>query len=419
MWIGLYNTNVFWQAMIVNTHVLDNNCPWREILSVAKPIYILSAVRTPVGSFCKSLASLSAPKLASFAIREAVKRAKMSPKNVDEVIMGCVLTAGVGQAPARQAAIFAGLPSRVPCMTINKVCGSGLKAVMLGSQSILLGDSKTVVAGGMESMSQTPYLIEKGRAGYRLGHGQIVDSLIKDGLWDVYNNFHMGNAAELCVKKYGFSRKAQDSFAIQSYKRAQDALAKGYFKDEIVPVHIEDGKNTTTVDQHEGPGRVNFDKIPSLQPVFEKEGTITAANAASLNDGAAALLLSFDAKSKPLAKILGWSTHAQEPAWFTTAPVEAIKKLLKKLKMKTKDVDLFEINEAFAAVTLAAIEDLKLDPQKVNIHGGAVALGHPIGASGARILTTLIYALKRNKLKRGIATLCIGGGEAVAVAIEV
>ncbi|HLD74761.1 MAG TPA: thiolase family protein [Bdellovibrionota bacterium] len=386
---------------------------------MSKPIYILSAVRTPVGSFCKSLASLSAPKLASFAISEAVKRAKISPQNIDEVIMGCVLTAGVGQAPARQAAIFAGLPSSVPCMTINKVCGSGLKAVMLGGQSLLVGDSKTVVAGGMESMSQTPYLIEKGRAGYRLGHGQVVDSMIKDGLWDVYNNFHMGNAAELCAKKYKFSRKAQDSFAIQSYKRALSTISKGYFKDEIIPVKIEDGKNITLIDQDEGPGRVNFDKIPTLQPVFEKDGTITVANASSLNDGAAALVLSCEKKGNPLAKILGWSTHAQEPAWFTTAPVEAIKKLLKKIKMKTKDFDLFEINEAFAAVTLAAIEELKLDPKKVNIHGGAVALGHPIGASGARILTTLIYALKRNKLKRGLATLCIGGGEAVALAIEV
>ena len=386
---------------------------------MSQEIYILSAVRTPVGSFCKSLSQLSAPRLASFAITEAVKRAHVQPQNIDEVIMGCVLTAGVGQAPARQAAIFAGLPSSVPCMTINKVCGSGLKAVMLGAQSISVGDSETVVAGGMESMSQTPYLIEKGRAGYRLGHGQVIDSMIKDGLWDVYNNFHMGTAAELCVKKYKFTRKAQDEWAIQSYKRAQEAISHGYFKDEIVPVKIEEGKKIILIDQDEGPSRVNFEKIPGLQPVFEKDGTITAANASSLNDGAAALVLSSEKKGTQLAKILGWSTHAQEPEWFTTAPIEAVKKLLKKLKMKTSDIDLFEINEAFAAVTLAAIEELKLDPQKVNIHGGAVALGHPIGASGVRILTTLIYALKRKKMKRGIATLCIGGGEAVALAVEV
>ncbi|MBI2027404.1 MAG: thiolase family protein [Deltaproteobacteria bacterium] len=385
-------------------------------------VFILSAARTPMGSFCKSLGTLSAPCLGSIAIRESVKRADLTAAAIDEVIMGCVLTAGVGQAPARQAALFADLLPQTPCFTVNKVCGSGLQSVILAAQSILCGNSTTVVAGGMESMSQAPFLLEKARSGYRLGHGEMVDSMIKDGLWDVYNNFHMGNAAELCVKKYQFSRASLDEFTTESYRRAQHAMKNGFFKDEIVPVLVPSFRGGVTVkesiSQDEEPYRVVFEKIPSLKPVFEKEGRITAANASTLNDGAAALVLSSGQTETAMAKITGWAAYSQEPEWFSTAPVGAIRKLLEKLNLKTEDFDLFEINEAFAAVTLSAIKDLKLDPSKVNIHGGAVAMGHPIGASGARILTTLLYALKRKKLKSGIASICIGGGEALALSIE-
>jgi acetyl-CoA C-acetyltransferase len=314
---------------------------------------------------------------------------------VDEVIMGCVLTAGVGQAPARQAAIFAGLPTKVECMTINKVCGSGLKAVMLATQAIKLGDADIIVAGGMESMSNAPYILDKARTGYRMGHGQLIDSMIKDGLWDVYNDFHMGNAGELCARECNISRQEQDEFAVLSYKRALEAIEKGYFKEEIVPVKVPQPKGgEVIVDEDEEPKRVNFEKIPQLKPTFDPNGTITPANASKINDGASALVLMSKEKAeelgvKPLARIVAYSSAAKDPAWFTTAPVDAIEKVLKKAGMRKEDIDLFEVNEAFAVVALATSKLGGIPIEKMNIHGGAVALGHPIGASGARILTTL------------------------------
>jgi len=384
---------------------------------------IISAVRTPIGSFMGSLSSLSAPKLGSFAIAEAVKKAGIKNEDVDEVIMGNVLSGGVGQAPARQASIYAGLPTSVPCMTINKVCGSGLKAVMLADQSIKLGDSKVVVAGGQESMSNAPYLLFKARTGYRMGNGQIVDSMIHDGLWDVYNNYHMGNAGELCADEYDIPRTEQDEFAIMSYRRSLEAQEKGWFKNELIPVTISSRKGDIIVDFDEEPTKVKFDKIPTLKTVFKKDGTVTAANASSINDGASALVVASEEQAnalgvKPLVKIIAYATHAQDPAWFTTAPAEAMKKAAEKAGMKIEDIDLFEINEAFSSVVIITHRKLDIPYEKINIHGGAVSLGHPIGASGARILTTLIYALKKTNKKYGMASLCIGGGEAVAMIIE-
>jgi len=392
-------------------------------MSAPRETVILSAARTPVGSFNGSLATLSAPQLGSIVIKEVLKRAQVEPTKVDEVIMGNVLTAGVGQAPARQAAIFAGLPTKVGCMTINKVCGSGLKAVMLASQAIALNDADIVVAGGMESMSNAPYLLPKARFGYRLGHGELVDAMVKDGLWDVYNDFHMGNAAELCARECHIPRESQDEFARLSYQRALEALEKGYFKDEIVPVVVKSRKGDIVVDQDEEPGRANFEKMPKLRPAFQPDGTVTAANASKINDGAAAVLVAARevAESlglKPLARIVAQADAAKEPEWFTTAPADAIQKVLEKANLAKDDIDLYEINEAFAVVTLAVNDILGLDVNKVNIAGGAVALGHPIGASGARILTTLLYNLKRTGGKLGVASLCIGGGEAVAVVVE-
>lgn len=388
-----------------------------------REVVIVSASRTPIGSFNGMLANVPTTALGSAAIKDAVAKANIKPENVDEVIMGNVLTAGEGQAPARQASLGAGLPNSVPCMTINKVCGSGLKAVMLAAQSIMVGDSNIVVAGGMENMSLTPHLLEKSRSGYRMGHVQVQDSMIKDGLWDPYHNFHMGNAGEMCVKKGEYTREAQDNFSINSYKKSLNAIENGLFKDEIAPVEIKDRKGTQVIDKDEEPYKSNLEKIPGLKPVFEKDGTITAANASTINDGAAAIVvMGADTASsmgvKPMAKILSYSTHAQAPEWFTTAPVEAIKKAVEKANLKLSDIDLFEINEAFAVVTMAAIKELELDENKVNINGGAVSLGHPIGASGARILTTLLYNLKREGKKYGLATLCIGGGEAVAMVVE-
>lgn len=383
---------------------------------------IVSACRTPIGSFGGTLSLLSATQLGSIVIKEAVKRAGIDKGGVEEVIMGNVLSAGLGQAPARQAALGAGLPNSVECTTINKVCGSGLKSVMLASQAIMLGDAEVIVAGGMESMSNAPYLLEKARTGYRLGHGQLIDSMIKDGLWDVYNDFHMGNAAELCAKEYNITREAQDEYAVMSYKRALEAQEKGYFKEEIVPVEIPQKRGEPiTVDEE--PKRVKFEKIPTLRPAFQKEGTVTAANASSINDGAAALVVMSEEKAKrmgitPIARIIGQASTAKAPEWFTTAPADVISKVLKKTGLAKDDIDLFEINEAFAVVSLVVNKLLQLDPEKVNIHGGAVALGHPIGASGARILTTLLYAMKRRNVKRGLAALCIGGGEASAVVVE-
>jgi acetyl-CoA C-acetyltransferase len=392
--------------------------------SQRREVVIVGAARTPVGSFLGALSALSAPRLGAAAIREAVRRAGVAPDDVDEVIMGNVLQAGVGQAPARQAALFAGLPTKVECLTINKVCGSGLKAVMLAEQAIALGDAEIVVAGGMESMSNAPYLLERVRTGYRLGHGDVVDSMIKDGLWDVYNNFHMGNAGELCARRLQISREEQDEYAAESYRRARRAQEQGLWADEIVPLEVPQAKGgTILVTEDEEPKRVDFEKMKTLKPVFEREGTITPANASKINDGAAAVVLMARERAEalgipPLARIVGAVAAARRPEEFTIAPVDAIQKVLRKTGLALSEIDLFEINEAFAVVALAAIRMLELDPKRVNPNGGAVALGHPIGASGARLLTTLLYEMKRRQARRGLVTLCIGGGEAVAMVVE-
>ncbi|MEY4617712.1 MAG: hypothetical protein RJB66_2672 [Pseudomonadota bacterium] len=386
-------------------------------------VYITSAVRTPIGSFQGTLSTLSAPQLGAAAIKEAIARSQVKPEDISECIMGQVLTAGVGQAPARQSAIHAGLPTSVACLTINKVCGSGLKAVMLGADAIRLNPELIVVSGGQENMSQTPHLMENSRLGYRMGNVSLIDSMIKDGLWDPYNNWHMGNAGELCVKEHNFTREGQDEFAIDSYKKAQKAQSEGLFKNEIINLSIAGKKDTVTIDKDEEPGNARFDKMTGLKPAFDKQGTITAANASKINDGASALVLmsgsQVKARSlKPLAKIVSYATFAQDPKWFTTAPVGAIKKALQMAKLSVNDIDFWEINEAFAVVTMVAMKELNIAAEKVNPHGGAVALGHPIGASGARVLTTLTHALHTHKKKYGLATLCIGGGEAVAMIIE-
>ena len=388
-----------------------------------KPVYITSAVRTPIASFQGALADVPAPRLGAAAIKEALVRAKVAPEKVSEVIMGEVLTAGVGQAPARQASIYAGIPASVPCLTINKGCGSGLKAVMLGADAIALGHSEVVVAGGQENMTLAPHLLPSSRAGFRMGNTQLIDSMQFDGLWDPYSNWAMGVAGELCAKEYGFTREQQDAFAVESYTRAQKASSEGYFKNEIVPVTIETRKGPVTVINDEEPFKTDFAKIPGLKPVFDKAGTITAANASKINDGAAALVLMSEAAmkesgAKPLAKIVAHATFAQDPKWFTTAPVGAIKKVCEKAGLSVDQIDLFEINEAFANVTMAAMKDCKIPHEKVNVHGGAVALGHPIGASGARVLTTLVHAMQKYGKRYGLATLCIGGGEAAAVIVE-
>lgn len=388
-----------------------------------KEVVIVSAVRTPVGSFNGGLSSKTAPQLGAIAIKEAINRAGIKPEDVSEVIMGCVLTAGLGQAPARQAAIFAGLPNSVPCLTIGKVCGSGLKAVMLGAQAIQCGDADVVVAGGMESMSNVPYYLDKARNGYRMGDGKVIDGMIKDGLWDVYNNFHMGNAAEMCSREMNITREMQDDFAEESYKRALAATESGAFKDEIVPVEIADKKGTITISEDEDIRKGNPEKGRKLKPSFEKEGTITAFNASSINDGAAAIVIMSADKAKelgitPIAKIVGQISFAQSPEKFTTAPAYAIQNLLKKVNLTVDDLDLVEANEAFAVQACAVNQIAGLDTNKVNVNGGAVAIGHPIGASGARILTTLVHAMKNRNAKRGLATLCIGGGEASAMIIE-
>ncbi len=391
--------------------------------SNSQDVFIVSARRTPVGAFLGALSTVPAPQLGARAIQAALESAGVAAAQVEECVMGEVLAAGVGQAPARQAALGAGLPNGTPCMTINKVCGSGLKAVMLGRDSILTGQSSIVVAGGQENMSLAPHLLEKSRQGYRMGHINALDSMLVDGLWDPYNNWHMGNAAELCVREYKMSREEQDAFAMESYKRAQAAQAKGLFKQEITAVEVKAGKTSTTVSEDEEPGKARFDKIPSLRPAFEKEGTITAANASKINDGGAAVVLASAAKVKelglkPMARIISQATFAQDPKWFTTAPVGAIKKALEKASLKAEQIDYWEINEAFSVVTMAAMKDLGLAHEKVNPYGGAVAIGHPIGASGTRIFTTLLHALKRDQKRYGLATLCIGGGEAVAVVVE-
>jgi len=393
-------------------------------LSKFREVVIVSACRTPIGAFQGILSSLSGPELGSIAIKEALSRAGITGKDVSEVIMGEVLPAGVGQAPARQASMRAGIPNTVPCLTINKVCGSGLKAVMLAAQAIMVGDADVVVAGGMESMSNAPYLLPKARTGYRLGHGELIDSMIKDGLWDAHNDFHMGTAAELCAKECNVPRETQDEFSINSYKKALDAQKNGYFKDEIVPVEIPQRKDDPVlVAEDEEPKRANFEKMPTLRPVFQKDGTVTAANASSINDGAAAcVVMSKDRAERlgiePLGTIVAQASAAKAPEWFTMAPADAINLVLDKANLELADIDLFEVNEAFAVVNLAVGKELGIDLDKMNVHGGAVALGHPIGASGTRILTTLLYAMKRHNRKRGLATLCIGGGEASAVVVE-
>lgn len=388
-----------------------------------KKVVIISAKRTPIGSFGGNLASLSASKLGSIAIKSVIDESGIDINLIDEVIMGNVLMGGQGQAPGRQAALYAGLPQQVECMTINKMCGSGLKAVMLAQQAIQTGDANIIVAGGMESMSNTPYALPHARNGYRLGHGQVIDLVVLDGLWDVYNNIHMGSCAEICAKNFSFKREELDEFAINSYKRAIEATSNGRFKDEIVPVKIELKKGDTIVDTDEEPGRVKFDKIPTIKPVFERDGVVTAANASSINDGAAALLVMSEEKAKelglvPLVEIVSQSSAAKAPVDFTTAPADAINKVLKKANMKIEEIDLFEINEAFAVVSLAVNKLLGLNSDKVNVNGGAVALGHPIGASGARVLTTLIHEMKKRNSEFGIASLCIGGGEASALIIK-
>ncbi len=385
---------------------------------------IVAAKRTPVGAFQGNLSSVSAPNLGAVVIKALVEETGIDPSQIDEVILGNVLAAGLGQAPARQAALYSGLPQTIETLTINKMCGSGLKAVMLADQVIRSGDADVVIAGGMESMSNAPYLLPNARDGQRLGHGKMIDSMIHDGLWDAYHDKHMGTCAEMLSKDRNFTREAQDEYAVSSYKRAQIAQAKGVFNSELVPVEIPQRKgDPVLVSEDEEPGKARFDKIPALRPAFEKEGAITAANASKLNDGAAAILIMSEDKAtelelKPIARIVAQASAAHEPEWFTTAPGKAIRKVLENANLSADDIDLWEINEAFSAVTMAAIDDYKIDPAKVNIYGGAVAIGHPIGASGARIFTTLLNGMNRTGAKYGLATLCIGGGEASALIVE-
>lgn len=388
-----------------------------------KKVVITSAKRTAIGSFNGALASFSSGQLGSFAIKAILEDSKIDPLQIDEVIMGNVLMGGQGQAPARQSAIFAGLPNSVECVTINKMCGSGLKAVMLAHQAILASDADIIIAGGQESMSNAPYFLMNARNGYRLGNGEIKDSIIVDGLWDAYNNIHMGSCAESCAKDFSFGREELDNFAIESYKRANNAINSGRFSDEIFPIKISSKSGDIIVDKDEEPGKVKYDKIPTLKPVFDKNGVVTAANASSINDGAAALLVMSEDKAKefgykPLVEIIAQSSAAKAPIEFTTAPADAINKVLKKANLKTTDIGLYEINEAFAVVSLAVNKLLGLDSKNVNVNGGAVALGHPIGASGARILVSLIHEMKKRNTEFGLASLCIGGGEASALIVK-
>ncbi|OJW54035.1 MAG: acetyl-CoA acetyltransferase [Alphaproteobacteria bacterium 41-28] len=390
---------------------------------MTEEVMILGAKRTPIGSFQGELSSVKATQLGSIAIQGALQDASLAPSQVEEVLMGCVLSAGLGQAPARQAAIGAGIPTSTPCTTINKICGSAMKAVMFAASEIRLKDIDVAVAGGMESMTNAPYLLDKARSGYRMGHGRIFDHMFLDGLEDAYDHCQMGCFAEEAVQKYKFSRQAQDEFAISSGLKALKSIEDGTFAAEIVPVRLDLGKTTINVTQDEGPFRLKIDRVPTLKPSFKEGGTITAANSSSISDGAAALVLASRSyvdhhKLKPRAVIRGYTSRAQKPEWFTTAPITAIQDLLDQLGWKIGDVDLFEINEAFAVVVMVAIADLHIPPEKVNVYGGATALGHPIGASGARIIVTLLNALERKGLRRGIASLCIGGGEATAIAIE-
>jgi acetyl-CoA C-acetyltransferase len=386
-------------------------------------VLLAGGVRTPIGSFMGTLAEVPAPTLGSIAMRASLARAGVGAEHVDEVIYGNVIGAGLGQNVARQASLGAGIPASVGATTVSKVCGSGLKAVMLAAQAIRCGDAEVVVAGGTENMSSAPYLLPKARGGYRLGNGELVDSMIRDGLWDVYNNTHMGTCGDRCAAKHGVSRQEQDDYAVASYRRAIEAQNRGALVEEIVPVEIAGRKGATIVNSDEEPGRFNEGKLRALKPAFGADGSVTAGNASSINDAAAAVVVLSTAKAeqlgvKPQAKILGSSTFAREPEWFTLAPIGSIARLMERLGLTVKDVDLFEINEAFSVVPIMAMRDLGIPHEKVNVCGGAVALGHPISASGARILVTLLYALKRRGAKIGIASLCIGGGEAVAMAVE-
>lgn len=388
-----------------------------------KEVYIVAAVRTPMGSFGGTLAGVPATKLGAAAIKGAMERINLDPKQVTEVFMGSVMQANLGQAPARQAAKFAGLPDTVHCTTVNKVCASGMKAIMLGTQSIMLGDNDVVIAGGMENMSQVPYYLENNRWGAKYGHGQIIDGLAKDGLTDVYGNYPMGNCAEICAKEKNFTREQQDAFAIESYKRSAAAWSAGKFNDEIIPLTVKTKKGDVLFAEDEEYKNVNFDKIAALKPVFVKDGTVTAANASTMNDGASAVILMSKEKAdalgiKPLAKIKGYADAEQNPDWFTTTPSIAVPRAVEKAGLKMSDISYYELNEAFAVVGLANMEIMKLDPSKVNVNGGAVSLGHPLGSSGCRIIVTLINVLKQNKAKYGAAAICNGGGGASAVVIE-
>ena len=385
---------------------------------------IVSAVRTPMGSFNGVFSPLPATKLGSAAIAESLKRINLTPDHVNDVYMGCVLSAGLGQAPARQASIAAGIPQTTGATTVNKVCGSSLMTLIMASQAIALGDARIVVAGGMENMTRAPYLLDRARQGYRLGHAELVDSVIKDGLWDVYNNFHMGEGGELCAAKYRLTRQEVDDFALESYRRAQEAVATGQFKKEIVPIEVPQRKGPpVTITDDEEPNRVSLSKLRELKPVFRDNGVLTVGNSPSCNDGAAALVVMAEEEARslgltPMARIVGYAGAALAPEWFTLAPIEAITLVLKKTGLTLADIDLFEINEAFSAVSLAINRELGLDPKKVNVNGGAVALGHPLGATGARLVTTLLHAMEARGARRGLVSLCIGGGEALAVIVE-
>ena len=385
---------------------------------------IVSAVRTPMGSFNGVFSPVPATTLGSLAVAEALKRIQVQPDQVDEVYMGCVLSAGLGQAPARQVSIGAGLPPSVGATTVNKVCGSSLKTVIMAAHAIALGEARIIVAGGMENMTRAPYLLEKARQGYRLGHAELVDSLVKDGLWDVYNQFHMGTAGERCAAKYRLTRRELDDFALESYRRAKEAIANGNFKKEIVPVAVPQRKGgPVTVTEDEEPNRVDLSKLRELKPVFQDDGVLTVGNSPSCNDGAAALVVMAEEEAAhlgltPMGRIVSYAGAALAPEWFTLAPIDAIRRVLKQTGLTLDDIELFEINEAFSAVSLAINRELGLDATRVNVNGGAVALGHPIGATGARILTTLLYAMEARDVRRGLASLCIGGGEAMAIIVE-
>jgi acetyl-CoA C-acetyltransferase len=392
-------------------------------VTTAESVYIVAARRTPIGAFQGVLAPLTAPQLGAAAVRGALERSGVSGEQVDEVLLGCVLPAGLGQAPARQAALGAGIPARVPATTINKVCGSGMKAAMIGCDAIRAGSARVVVAGGLESMTNAPYLLPKARSGYRMGHGEVLDHMFYDGLQNPYDGALMGHFADITARKYGFSRAEQDAFAAESVRRALLASESGAFGAELVAVTVKSRKGEQVVDRDEPPYNCDLEKIPQLKPAFAKDGTVTAASSSSIADGAAALVLMSDsamraAGSTPLARVVAYASHAHEPEWFTTAPAGAIQRALKLASWRSQDVDLYEINEAFAVVTMAAMRDVDLPHEKVNVNGGACALGHPIGASGARIMTTLVHALRSRKLQRGVASLCIGGGEATAIALE-